>query len=41
LHNALNEFTRAASSMRMLLDYLERHPETVLRGRTPSNSGDK
>jgi paraquat-inducible protein B len=40
LHNALNEFTRAASSMRMLLDYLERHPETVLRGRTPSNSGD-
>jgi len=41
LHNALAEFTRAAASMRMLVDYLERHPESVIRGRIPSNSGDK
>ena len=41
LHNALTEFTRAATSMRMLVDYLERHPEAVIRGRIPSNSGDK
>jgi paraquat-inducible protein B len=41
LHNALTEFTRAAASMRMLVDYLERHPESVIRGRIPSNSGDK
>ena len=41
LHDALIEFTRAASSMRMLIDYLERHPESAIRGKTPSNSGDK
>ncbi len=41
LHDALIEFTRAASSMRMLIDYIERHPESVIRGKSPSNSGDK
>lgn len=41
LHDALVEFTRAATSMRMLIDYIERHPESVLRGKSPSNSGDK
>ena len=41
LHDALIEFTRAATSMRALIDYVERHPESVLRGKTPSNSGDK
>lgn len=41
LHNALTEFTRAATSMRTLVDYLDRHPEAVIRGRIPSNSGDK
>jgi len=41
LHDALIEFTRAATSMRMLLDYLERHPESAIRGKSPSNSGDK
>jgi len=33
LRDALREVTRAAESMRTLTDYLERHPEAILRGR--------
>lgn len=33
LRDALREVTRAAESMRALADYLERHPEAILRGR--------
>ena len=38
LLNALQELTRAAQSLRDLTDYLERHPETVVRGK-PRDSG--
>jgi len=31
--NALNEITRAAASLRGLADYLERHPESLLKGK--------
>ena len=33
LRDALREVTRAAESIRTLSDYLERHPEAILRGR--------
>jgi paraquat-inducible protein B len=34
LRDALQEVTRAARSLRMLMDYLERHPDALLRGKT-------
>ncbi len=34
LRDALQEITRAARSLRVLTDYLERHPESLLRGKT-------
>jgi paraquat-inducible protein B len=34
LRDALQEITRAARSLRVLSDYLERHPESVIRGKT-------
>ena len=33
LDNTLREVSRAARSMRVLADYLERHPEALLRGK--------
>ncbi|MEJ8850957.1 intermembrane transport protein PqiB [Variovorax rhizosphaerae] len=33
LRQTLQELTRAAGSMRVLTDYLERHPESLLRGK--------
>jgi paraquat-inducible protein B len=33
LRETLQEVTRAAESMRQLVDYLERHPESLLRGK--------
>jgi paraquat-inducible protein B len=41
LRDALTEFTRAARSLRVLLDYLDRHPESPIRGKTQSSSGGK
>ncbi|CAG0991383.1 Intermembrane transport protein PqiB [Burkholderiales bacterium] len=41
LRDALNEFTRAARSMRVFLDYLERHPESPIRGKLEDRSGAK
>jgi paraquat-inducible protein B len=41
LRDALTEFTRAARSMRQLLDYLERHPESPIRGKVEITSGGK
>jgi paraquat-inducible protein B len=34
LTNTLEEVSRAARSLRTLTDYLERHPEALLRGKT-------
>jgi len=34
LRNALGEVSRAAASMRMLTDYLEQHPEALIRGKS-------
>jgi len=34
LRNTLQEVTRAARAVRVLVDYLERHPEILIRGKT-------
>jgi paraquat-inducible protein B len=34
LRDALQEITRAARSLRVLADYLERHPESLIRGKS-------
>ncbi|MFO1413430.1 MAG: MlaD family protein [Burkholderiales bacterium] len=34
LRNAMTEIARAARSLRVLTDYLERHPEALIRGKT-------
>lgn len=39
LRETLNEVQRAAEQVRALTDYLERHPESLIRGKRPS--GDK
>jgi paraquat-inducible protein B len=33
LRDALRELAKAAQSLRVLTDYLERHPETLIRGK--------
>ncbi|MFO1315946.1 MAG: MlaD family protein [Burkholderiales bacterium] len=38
LRNALQELARAARSLRVLADYLERHPESLIRGKTPEGA---
>lgn len=37
LDNTLKELSAAARSMRLLAEYLERHPEAILRGKGPFN----
>jgi paraquat-inducible protein B len=32
-HKLLQELTQAASSMKQLADYLEQHPESLIRGK--------
>ena len=34
LHEALEQLSRSARSLRQLTDYLERHPEALLRGKS-------
>jgi paraquat-inducible protein B len=36
MNSALEEITGAARSLRLLLDYLERHPESLLKGKGPT-----
>ena len=37
LRDALQEIARAARSLRVLTDFLERHPESLIRGKTEEN----
>jgi paraquat-inducible protein B len=41
LRDALNEFARAARSIRVLVDYLERHPESPIRGKREVSFGGR
>jgi paraquat-inducible protein B len=34
LRNTLQEVTKAARALRILMDYLEQHPDSLLRGKT-------
>ena len=34
LRNALGEVIKAARALRILMDYLEQHPESLIRGKT-------
>jgi paraquat-inducible protein B len=36
-HKMLQEFTQAASSIKQLTDYLEQHPESLIRGKNEGN----
>jgi paraquat-inducible protein B len=36
--DAMREIARAAQSLRVFLDYLERHPEAILSGKKASNA---
>jgi paraquat-inducible protein B len=40
LPRLVRELTEAARSVRSLTDYLDRHPEALLRGRPGDNKGD-
>ena len=37
LRDTLQEVTRAARAVRILVDYLERHPEMLIRGKPEGN----
>ena len=37
LRDALQEVARTARSLRVLTDYLERHPEALIRGKAKEN----
>jgi paraquat-inducible protein B len=37
MRDALREVGRSAQSLRTLTDYLDRHPEALIRGRTPED----
>jgi len=41
LRDALLEFTRAARSLRVFLDYIERHPESPIRGKLEDKGAAK
>ena len=41
LRSALQDFARAARSLRVLTDQLERQPSSVIRGKTEAMSGGK
>jgi paraquat-inducible protein B len=41
LRDALTEFTRAARNVRLLIDYLERHPESPIRGKAAPTVGER
>lgn len=41
MREALQEVARAARSLRTLTDYLERHPESLIRGKDQSPDGEK
>jgi paraquat-inducible protein B len=41
LRDALQELTRAASSLRDLTEYLQRHPESLIRGKSAASQASK
>jgi len=37
LHDTLQELTRTARAVRVFVDYLQRHPATLIRGKKEDN----
>ena len=35
VRRALQQMTRAAASLQLMSDYIEQHPESLIRGKTP------
>ncbi len=41
IRRAMQQMTRAAASLQLMSDYIEQHPESLIRGKAPSLSKDK
>ncbi|WP_171407436.1 intermembrane transport protein PqiB [Acinetobacter sp. 2JN-4] len=41
VRRALQQMTRAAASLQLMADYIEQHPESLIRGKTPEVKNDK
>ncbi|WP_307005538.1 PqiB family protein [Acinetobacter baylyi] len=41
VRRALQQMTRAAASLQLMADYIEQHPESLIRGKTPEADRDK
>ncbi|WP_288385016.1 MlaD family protein [uncultured Acinetobacter sp.] len=41
VRRALQQMTRAAASLQLMADYIEQHPESLIRGKLPEDDDDK
>lgn len=41
VRKALQQMTRAAASLQLMSDYIEQHPESIIRGKTPEADDEK
>lgn len=41
IRRAMQQMTRAAASLQLMSDYIEQHPESLIRGKAPSLNNDK
>ncbi|TCM66590.1 paraquat-inducible protein B [Acinetobacter calcoaceticus] len=41
VRRALQQMTRAAASLQLMADYIEQHPESIIRGKTPEDNHAK
>ncbi|NUG23921.1 MULTISPECIES: intermembrane transport protein PqiB [Acinetobacter calcoaceticus/baumannii complex] len=41
VRKALQQMTRAAASLQLMADYIEQHPESIIRGKTPETDDEK
>jgi paraquat-inducible protein B len=41
VRRALQQMTRAAASLQLIADYIEQHPESLIRGKRPEADNDK
>lgn len=41
VRKALQQMTRAAASLQLMSDYIEQHPESIIRGKTPETDDEK
>ena len=41
VRKALQQMTRAAASLQLMADYIEQHPESIIRGKRPDTNDEK